>query len=404
MKKRRILLVQYGDYAEALKARDEGREENYRAQFYSLDAVDELVQDGECCVICLDAGPYKVLHGSYTVYAGHYEPQTHGRQYHKDAEIAAERLFDVAKSFEPTHAILRAPGWVLTRLGRKLVEHGVPVLPLLADYFPHGGLKNWLRNKSVVSLLNDERIVLCSNHNRPACRSMKAAGITPEKIVPWDWPASHSPEDSPPKELTHQHPVVFYAGMMLTEKGVPELLHAVVLLHERGIPVRAVLCGVGPDEKQFMDLAQELGCADSVDFLGQTANSTVLQKMHEAQLVVVPSRHEYPEGLPSVIYEAFETRTPAVLSDHPTFVESLRDGEGCRFFTAGDESSCADCIQESLQDAAAYAVLSETTEAAWKRIRCPVAFREVLLDWANAVEHGTAPRLLEQSLAAEEGA
>jgi len=41
--------------------------------------------------------------------------------------------------------------------------------------------------------------------------------------------------------------------------------------------------------------------------------------MRSADAIVIPSRHEYPEGLPLTIYEALAARTPIVASDHQCF-------------------------------------------------------------------------------------
>ena len=45
--------------------------------------------------------------------------------------------------------------------------------------------------------------------------------------------------------------------------------------------------------------------------------------MSAHDIVIVPSRHDYPEGLPMTIYEALAMRTPLVVSDHPMIKAGL---------------------------------------------------------------------------------
>jgi glycosyltransferase involved in cell wall biosynthesis len=110
--------------------------------------------------------------------------------------------------------------------------------------------------------------------------------------------------------------------------------------------------------------AEELGVGDSVRFLGVIPNAAVRERMIKNDLVIVPSRHEYAEGLPNTIYEGLASRTPLIISDHPAFAKRLHDGDDCLVFRAGDASSLADRIAIALSDAALYARLSEQSATA----------------------------------------
>ena len=45
--------------------------------------------------------------------------------------------------------------------------------------------------------------------------------------------------------------------------------------------------------------------------------------MNESDLLVCPSRDEYPEGVPRVINEALNLSMPVLCSDQKTFLENL---------------------------------------------------------------------------------
>lgn len=90
-------------------------------------------------------------------------------------------------------------------------------------------------------------------------------------------------------------------------KGYPILLHALRATRERGVDVRLIAVGEGPDLKRHRALAAELGLAAAVDFLPPTAD--VLTVIAEADLLVVASSHE---GQPLVVVEALALGRPVV--------------------------------------------------------------------------------------------
>jgi glycosyltransferase involved in cell wall biosynthesis len=100
--------------------------------------------------------------------------------------------------------------------------------------------------------------------------------------------------------------------------------------------------------------------------------------MRESALVVVPSRHEYTEGLPFVIQEALALRTPVVMSDHPVFMKYFREGEGVRFFKGADPSSLANVIADTLASPQAYEKLSQRTAEAWQSFQIDTRFHHLL--------------------------
>jgi glycosyltransferase involved in cell wall biosynthesis len=107
------------------------------------------------------------------------------------------------------------------------IKRKIPTIAVLADSFNKTGLKEWIRKKHLAGMLNKPAIRWVGNHGLNACRSLEGLGVNPEKIIPWDWPASSKPSDFSARELTSSGPfTVLYVGSVSEAKGVGDLLEA----------------------------------------------------------------------------------------------------------------------------------------------------------------------------------
>jgi glycosyltransferase involved in cell wall biosynthesis len=120
-----------------------------------------------------------------------------------------------------------------------------------------------------------------------------------------------------------------------------------------------------------------------VRFAGLVPNEDVPVAMREADAVVIPSRHEYPEGLPLTIYEALAARTPIIASDHPMFRGALNQEQSALVFSAGDAEALAAAIERLSEDQQLYAQLSANSEAAWTALQLPVSWGSLLEKWLS---------------------
>lgn len=122
-------------------------------------------------------------------------------------------------------------------------------------------------------------------------------------------------------------PLLAFAGRLIEEKGVADLLHAMALLVP-GLPdLRAVIAGEGPDRPQLERLARELGIADRTVFAGWMDPATVAQLMAAADVYVGPSRRgrdgtTEAQGLAFV--EALLAGTPVVATRLGGIVDAIR--------------------------------------------------------------------------------
>ncbi|WP_293046505.1 glycosyltransferase [Moorena sp. SIO1F2] len=133
----------------------------------------------------------------------------------------------------------------------------------------------------------------------------------------------------------------------------------------------------------FANKAKQLQIEDCVEFLGLVPSNTVVTLMRESDLVLVPSRHEFPEGFPLVITHALCARTPIIASDHPMFINKLKDGINAKIFEAGNSVALAESIQKLLSDSDLYHNLSIASYETWKSLQLPVKFADLIQRWLH---------------------
>jgi glycosyltransferase involved in cell wall biosynthesis len=170
---------------------------------------------------------------------------------------------------------------------------------------------------------------------------------------------------------------LLYVGALRPEKGLPEAIGALRLLRDGGLDATLTIAGggeVGGFEAQW----RGLGLAEAVHWVGVLPNERIIPLMRGHDVVLVTSRHDYPEGFPLTITEALCARTPLVLSDHPMFGMGIAEGEGATFFRAGDAAHLAARLAHLLGNSATYCRLSERSPAALEKLHCPVTWGQVI--------------------------
>lgn len=375
----RLLIVQYaGCYRDAFYRLSENHGETYYAQKYSVDAVADLKQyvDDVATLSYLTDQPYNELlpNGVRAIGAGMTD------------SIDYTKIIQLIEGYRPDLIVLRTPSIEVLKWIRK---NNIPSIATLADSFQIAGLRSRIRNFQLARLLNHSCIHWIGNHGVGASRSLQNIGVRPDKIVPWDWPHTLSPVLFPAKERPNDatHCRLFFVGNISETKGVGDILRAVAELKSRGLNVTINLAGKG-DIEQFQTQAQILGIQDQVNFLGLVNNKKIINLMRSADLVIIPSRHDYPEGFPMTIYEALCSRTPIVASDHPMFIEQLRHKQSALIFPSGQAIALAQCIEEVWRNPELYHALSVESEDTWQRLQIPVQWADLLNHWLQQTAEG----------------
>jgi glycosyltransferase involved in cell wall biosynthesis len=269
----------------------------------------------------------------------------------------------VLDRLKPELLILRTPMRPLLRWAR---VHRVRTLALLADSFYQHGIRARLSRLLLARELNAPNVEVVANHGRNACRQLVTMGVGADKVVPWDYPAADTPHAHEPKQAPSPGRKILFVGAVSVAKGVEDLVRAVELIPDVTLDIIGSGAAIA---------------APKVNCLGLRPNREIIASMREADVVVVPSRHEYPEGIPLTIYEAFCSRTPLVLSDHPMFVGNAVHGDSAMFFKAGDVEDLACQISRVLDEPELYGRLSRGGLEAWERLQVPVVWHELIERW-----------------------
>jgi glycosyltransferase involved in cell wall biosynthesis len=177
-------------------------------------------------------------------------------------------------------------------------------------------------------------------------------GFPPERIVsiPNGVNTTYfSPGDRASRE-EGEAPVILFIGNFTRPKGADILLRALALLRGRqggGITWRLDLLGDGPDRSALRGLAEDLGIAASVRFMG--LRSDVRDRMRDAALMVLPSRSE---GLSNVLLEAMACGLPVVSTRVSGSVDVVEDSVNGLLVEPERPEELAGAIQLLLQDRA----------------------------------------------------
>lgn len=214
------------------------------------------------------------------------------------------------------------------------------------------------------------------------CESLRAEairrGVATDKtfVVPNGVDAAHFGAPVATRDTTPGRPLVLgYVGSLRPLEGVDALLRAVALLRRQGRNVRGLIIGDGPSLPSLTALAQELGIAGDVDFLGRVPHERIAEEYGRIDVFVI-SRPDSPAArlvTPIKPLEAMALGRAVVVSGLPALEELVANGATGLVYRAGDvEHLAARCgqllddpsLRERLGSAAREWVLAHRT---WER-------------------------------------
>ena len=361
-----------GDFADVLRRFAEGRAQIYQTHNEVARLVHDFVQRGVRLNIHSLVTPTRridePLPGVRVLSLGSPGYRSQGRLREAVEADQAERIIAQIPNTE-----------LLGAVARKRVR----AMAVLANSYNRIGVRSLLGKWEMVRMLNRDSFEWVSNHCVPATEHLARIGVRRSKLVPWDVPHPFDPSSVSPKSLRQTGPYrIMYAGSVVADKGVTDLIEALPILRRSGLDVRCSLAGLGELE-QMKALAHDRGVAGAFEFLGIVSNDEVYQRMRDADLVAVPSRKVYTEGFPLTMFEAIAARTPIVCSDHPMFRRNMIDGESAIVFPSGDAAALARAVERVLRDAALYRRLSERATATWQSLKGPADWRTMLVKWGT---------------------
>ena len=163
---------------------------------------------------------------------------------------------------------------------------------------------------------------------------------------------------------------VLFMGVLITRKGVADLLDAVARLKGDGRLGRmcVVIAGTGAQENELKAKAEELGLlfgqSPAVEFAGWTDGEKKRVLFERCQTLVLPS---YNEGLPVAVLEAISYGMPVVTTNVGDMAAAVHDGENGYLIEPGDVDALADALTRIASDRARYEAFSCASRALAER-------------------------------------
>jgi glycosyltransferase involved in cell wall biosynthesis len=378
----RLLIVNFaGDIRTDFQRLASGGDETYYAQKYSLEAYAGLRQyaDEVATLVYITQEAYNVVlsNGVRAIGCGFRDYQN----------IDVQKVIQFIEEYNPTHLVISLFD---TNILSWAVNHNIPTLATFLGAIPtrnfsvlHSAVRR-IKNQKIITLLNKPNIQWIGSYGINSSRRLQQLGVIPEKIIPWDFLVDSNPGNFSPKSFSLEKKSwnLCYVGSICESKGIGDLLKAVKRLKERSFPIHLDI--VGSDHSNFAkDLISKLDIKDCVELLGFVPNHTVEPLMNQADLVIVPSRHTYPEGFPLVIHHALRACTPIVASNHPMFKGYLQHSINAMIFPEGNVLALSNCVEKILTSTELYEHISKISHETWHQLRLPVKWADLANRWLS---------------------
>jgi len=142
---------------------------------------------------------------------------------------------------------------------------------------------------------------------------------------------------------------IISVGRLSPEKGQAGLLEAFASTLSSCPGLELVLVGDGPESERLPGIADDLRISERVRFAGRLGERETLQRIAEADILVVSS---FMEGLPIVLIEAMAMGTAVIASRVAGIPELVVDGESGLLFSPSNWEELATCIRSLVTDEA----------------------------------------------------
>jgi N-acetyl-alpha-D-glucosaminyl L-malate synthase BshA len=142
--------------------------------------------------------------------------------------------------------------------------------------------------------------------------------------------------------------IILHISTFRPIKRITDCIEVVARIRELGGPrLKLIMCGDGPERADAQTLAERLGVADCVNFVGKKPQSDILDYLSVADLFLLPSQSE-SFGLSAL--EAMACEVPVVATRVGGVPEVVEEG-GCGYlFEIGDVNGMAEAAIRVLSD------------------------------------------------------
>jgi glycosyltransferase involved in cell wall biosynthesis len=230
----------------------------------------------------------------------------------------------------------------------------------------------WRRARSVVA--NSNGLAELARKTTPE----RPIAVAPNGVeLPPSAPAPTRVDGRPLRLLT--------MGRLTSQKGIDILFRALTQL--RDIPVQLDIAGDGPERTDLEQMAQALGVAEQVRFLGWVSREQLPQVFGAADVFVLASR---AEGMPNVVLEAMAYARPVICTRVAGCEELVDDRLTGLKVAVEDVDQLAAALRELLSDTALRARIGAAARARVERDFTWTATARIYLQQAGVGEASTA--------------
>jgi glycosyltransferase involved in cell wall biosynthesis len=151
---------------------------------------------------------------------------------------------------------------------------------------------------------------------------------------------------------------------------------------------------------RFQAQASELQISDTVEFLAAPSRQFLAARLRQADILVVPSRHEYPETNTALLEDGLSASIPMVTSDHPRFRDRVVNGVNAMIFPASNARALAHQIGRLVTQPHLYARLA--TAGQTRHTPRLTTWADLISNWLHIGAQDAAEshqRLVNQSMA-----
>lgn len=161
---------------------------------------------------------------------------------------------------------------------------------------------------------------------------------------------------SPAKEEHPESaPVILTVARLDLHKGHDYILEALSLLTKKGVDFMYLIAGCGEEEYRLKKLANDLGLAKKVQFLGFVSPHVLPDLYASADIFVmasreIPNRPDMIEGFGISFLEASASGVPVIAGRSGGVPDAVRDGKTGLLVEPDNASAIADALQRLISD------------------------------------------------------
>ncbi len=150
---------------------------------------------------------------------------------------------------------------------------------------------------------------------------------------------------SGPRSETSGPGRVLFMARFIPSKGLLDVIRAMRIITERGVPVHLRCVGDGKEMESARQLVQSLGLKGIVTFEGYVPEPQTTKYYLSSDVLVLPTR---TEGFSMTIFQAVASGLPVVTTRIRAAADYLSEPDNCLWIEAGNEKILADKVIEVL--------------------------------------------------------